>query len=107
MKSLWHLNSAVVANNTIMPYLVTTLSRSQSAISANFGLELSNSGDRCWLQGALGDALHALSCAAGYNLRWVLRAIACLGACLRTWTCRGHPPDATVSLGAIPSNGRT
>ena len=27
MKSLWHLNSAVVANNAIMPYLVTTLSR--------------------------------------------------------------------------------
>jgi IS5 family transposase len=25
--------------------------------------------DRCWLQGALGDALHALSCAAGYNIR--------------------------------------
>ena len=36
--------------------------------------------DRCWLQGALGDALHALSCAAGYNLRWLLRAIARLGA---------------------------
>ncbi|WP_232834538.1 IS5 family transposase [Rhodoferax ferrireducens] len=35
--------------------------------------------DRCWLQGSLGDALHALSCAAGYNLRWLLRAIARLG----------------------------
>jgi transposase, IS5 family len=35
--------------------------------------------DRCWLRGALGDALHALSCAAGYNLRWLLRAIARLG----------------------------
>jgi hypothetical protein len=23
----------------------------------------------------LGDALHALSCAAGYNIRWLLRAI--------------------------------
>jgi len=32
--------------------------------------------DRCWLKGALGDALHAISCAAGYNLRWLLRAIA-------------------------------
>jgi transposase, IS5 family len=32
--------------------------------------------DRCWLQGALGDALHAISCAAGYNLRWLLRALA-------------------------------
>jgi transposase, IS5 family len=31
--------------------------------------------DRCWLQGAAGDALHAISCAAGFNLRWLLRAI--------------------------------
>ena len=35
--------------------------------------------DRCWLQGAMGDALHAISCAAGYDLRWLLRAIARLG----------------------------
>ena len=35
--------------------------------------------DRCWLQGATGDALHALSCAAGYNIRWLLRAIIRLG----------------------------
>jgi IS5 family transposase len=35
--------------------------------------------DRCWLQGAMGDALHALSCAAGYNIRWLLRAITRLG----------------------------
>ena len=35
--------------------------------------------DRCWLHGAAGDALHALSCAAGYNIRWQLRAITRLG----------------------------
>ena len=35
--------------------------------------------DRCWLKGTLGDALHAISCAAGYNLRWLLRAVARLG----------------------------
>jgi len=35
--------------------------------------------DRCWLKGTLGDALHTISCAAGYNLRWLLRAIARLG----------------------------
>jgi IS5 family transposase len=35
--------------------------------------------DRCWLQGAVGDALHALSCAAGYSIRWLLRAIVRLG----------------------------
>jgi len=35
--------------------------------------------DRCWRQGAMGDALHSISCAAGYNLRWLLRAIVRLG----------------------------
>jgi transposase, IS5 family len=35
--------------------------------------------DRCWLKGSIGDALHCISCAAGYNLRWLLRAIARLG----------------------------
>lgn len=35
--------------------------------------------DRCWLQGAVGDALHSISCAAGYNLRWLMRAIVRLG----------------------------
>ncbi len=32
--------------------------------------------NRCWLQGEIGDALHAVLCAVGYNLRWLLRAIA-------------------------------
>ena len=36
--------------------------------------------DRFWLQGALGDALHALSCAAGYNIRWLMRASVRLAA---------------------------
>lgn len=35
--------------------------------------------DRCWLQGAVGDALHALSCAAGCTIRWLLRVITRLG----------------------------
>jgi IS5 family transposase len=35
--------------------------------------------DRCWLQGELGDALHAVLCAAGYNLRWLMRAMVRLG----------------------------
>lgn len=35
--------------------------------------------DRCWLKGAEGDALHAVMCAAGFNIRWLLRAIARLG----------------------------
>jgi IS5 family transposase len=35
--------------------------------------------DRCYLKGAEGDALHAVLCAAGYNIRWLLRAIARMG----------------------------
>lgn len=35
--------------------------------------------DRCWLKGSEGDALHAVLCAAGFNIRWLLRAIARLG----------------------------
>lgn len=48
----------------------------------------------CWLQSAKGDALHAVLCAAGYNLRWLSRAIvqrkirAFLCACL--WGGAGH-----------------
>jgi hypothetical protein len=34
---------------------------------------------RYWLKGAEGDALHAVLCAAGYNLRWLLRTIVRLG----------------------------
>ncbi|KVZ33449.1 IS5/IS1182 family transposase [Burkholderia ubonensis] len=34
---------------------------------------------RCWLKGATGDALHAVLCATGFNLRWLLRAIVRLG----------------------------
>ena len=32
--------------------------------------------DRCPLKGEMGDRLHAVLCAAGYNLRWLLRMIA-------------------------------
>jgi transposase, IS5 family len=34
---------------------------------------------RCWLKGQTGDAVHAVLCAVGYNLRWLLRAVARLG----------------------------
>ncbi|MGH9887132.1 MAG: IS5 family transposase, partial [bacterium] len=34
---------------------------------------------RCRLKGQTGDALHAVLCAAGFNLRWLLRAIVRLG----------------------------
>ena len=31
--------------------------------------------DRNWLKGEVGDAMHAVLCAAGYNIRWLMRAI--------------------------------
>lgn len=31
--------------------------------------------NRCHLKGAEGDAIHAELCAAGYNIRWLLRMI--------------------------------
>jgi hypothetical protein len=42
-------------------------------IKADHGLR------RCWLNGATGDALHVVLCAAGFNLRGLLRAIVRMG----------------------------
>ncbi len=41
--------------------------------------------NRCWLPGSLGDAIHAVLCAAGHNIRWLLRAIAC--GCIKALFC--------------------
>ena len=38
--------------------------------------------DRCPLKGEQGDRLHAVLCAAGYNLRWLLRMIVKKGLAL-------------------------
>ena len=35
--------------------------------------------DRCHLKGELADRLHAVLCAAGYNIRWLLRVIVLKG----------------------------
>ena len=51
--------------------------RRRQAIEPTIGhLKSDHRLDRCWLKGELGDALHAVLCAVGYNLRWLLRAIA-------------------------------
>jgi IS5 family transposase len=39
-------------------------------------LKSDNRMDRCHLKGETGDRLHAVLCAAGYNIRWLLRMIA-------------------------------
>ena len=55
------------------------LKRRQAVEPAIGHLKSDHRMDRCWLLGQLGDALHAVLCAAGYNLRWLLRAMVRLG----------------------------
>jgi len=65
--------------NSLSPQQKGWLRRRQAVEPAIGHLKSDHRMDRCWLQGSLGDALHAVSCAAGYNLRWLLRAVARLG----------------------------
>jgi IS5 family transposase len=60
--------------------------------------------DRCWLQGALGDALHSISCAAGYNLRWLLRAIVRLAAKRSCLALNGLALCARISVTSARSS---
>ena len=54
--------------------------RRRQAVEPAIGHLKSDCGmDRCWLKGATGDAVHAVLCAAGYNIRWLMRAIVRLG----------------------------
>ena len=55
------------------------LKRRQAVEPAIGHLNSDNPIKRCWLQGATGDALHALCCALSYNLRWLMRAVVRLG----------------------------
>jgi IS5 family transposase len=53
------------------------LLRRRQAIEPIIGhLKADHRMDRCHLKGERGDKLHAVLCAAGYNLRWLLRMIA-------------------------------
>jgi len=56
-----------------------SLKQRQAVEPAIGHLKHDNGMERCWLKGATGDALHAVLCAAGYNIRWLLRAIVRLG----------------------------
>ena len=50
--------------------------RRRQAIEPVIGHLKSDHGlDRCALKGSLGDSLHAVLCAAGYNIRWLMRMI--------------------------------
>lgn len=51
--------------------------RRRQAVEPVIGhMKQDNGMGRCWLKGLQGDALNAVLAAAGYNLRWLLRAIA-------------------------------
>lgn len=51
---------------------------------------------RCRLKGAQGDALHAIACAAGYNLRWLLRWIALFCVWLAAVLIECMPPSRSI-----------
>jgi len=75
---------------SLNPQQKAWLRRRQAVEPAIGHLKSDHRMDRCWLKGSLGDALHTISCAAGYNLRWLLRAITTLGIgpaflCLLQW----------------------
>lgn len=55
------------------------LRRRQAVEPAIGHLKADHGMDRCWLKGQVGDAIHAVLCAAGYNLRWLMRAVVRLG----------------------------
>lgn len=66
--------------------------------------------ERCWLRGASGDAVHAVLCAAGYNLRWLLRAIVRrrlkpLFLRLWAWWCQAAHSAAPPQRGHIEAAG--
>jgi transposase, IS5 family len=60
--------------------------------------------DRCHLKGETGDRLHAVLCAAGYNIRWLLRMISRKGITfvrrlyLRLCTMAGLSPNWELAL---------
>jgi IS5 family transposase len=64
---------------SLSPQQKAWLRRRQAVEPAIGHLKSDHRMDRCWLKGAIGDTLHTISCAAGYNLRWLMRAIARLG----------------------------
>ena len=58
---------------------VKTLKRRQAIEPVIGHLKSDHRMGRCHLKGALGDKMHAVLCAAGYNIRWLLRMIRAKG----------------------------
>jgi IS5 family transposase len=55
--------------------------------------------NRCHLKGSAGDAIHAVLCAAGYNIRWLLRMIVKKG--LSHLLCLLHAAGLTALLAKL------
>jgi IS5 family transposase len=66
-------------HKSLCPKQQRWLKRRQAVEPAIGHLKQDNGMQRCWLKGSEGDALHAVLCAAGFNIRWLLRAIVALG----------------------------
>ena len=55
---------------------IRAMIRRRSAIEPTIGhMKTDGKLDRNWLKGALGDALHAVLCGAGHNIRLLLRRL--------------------------------
>lgn len=63
------------------------LKRRQAVEPVIWHLKADHRMDRCWLKGKEGEAVHTVLCAAGFNLRWLLRAIARYGPPMVTPNC--------------------
>ena len=82
--------------------------RRRQAVEPVIGhLKSDNAMDRCWLKGVTGDALHAVLCAAGYNIGWLLRAVVRLGLKGLYLRLLAALAEAAVGLASAPLGGKT
>ena len=97
---------------TLTPQEWKLLKRRQAIEPVIGHLKSDNGMDRCHLKGQQGDSLHAVLCAAGYNIRWLMRMMAKKGVaflwrlylCLR-WVVNGgrFTPSAPLGLSTGPA----
>ena len=82
--------------------------RRRSAVEPVIGhLKADHGMRRCWLKGDAGDALHAVLCAVGFNIRWLMRAIVAQGiGALWQLFLRLTLPLVWLALSAIRPLGR-
>jgi IS5 family transposase len=80
--------------------------RRRSAIEPAIGhMKTDGKLDRNWLKGALGDAMHAVLCGAGHNLRMILRKLRLFCALVLIFPVRACRHSATSNI--QPCRGTT